>query len=521
MRYHFEQNVLDTERRELRRGEMALPVAPQVFDLLEYLIRNRERVVSKDDLIAAIWDGRIVSDAALTTRMNVARTAIGDSGEEQRLIKTLPRRGFRFIGNVLEQEGNAGSSGLGERPPLELPDRPSIAILPFANFSPDPSQDYFADGVVEDITTALSRFSELFVIARNSSLQYKGRAVDVRQVGRELGVRYVLEGSIRKAGPRLRITVQLIDAVTTAHVWAENFDRAIEDMVAIQDELVGAIAAILTAQVRKAEAVRARGRPPANWQSHDHYYLAVEAVAAALATFDVGYVDEARKHVERALALDPLSARAYVLLSKTYAMVWINNLNQDHLGPAALDKAELHARKAVELDPNLPEAHAMLGYVLIWRRKIDPAIAAFERSIALNPNYSDWRFGWALLLAGEPQRAIDALKAYMRLDPFHGPMPWFFVGVGHFMLKDYQEAVVVLTDYVSHAPTPSQYGYACLAAAHAQLDQPDKAQAAVVEAMRMNPDFTISGTARRLAMFKSAEDDAHFFGALRKAGLPE
>ena len=172
LRYLFENCVLDTDRRELRRGVEAVAVPPQVFDLLEYLIRNREHVVSKDDLIEAVWKGRIVSDTALTTRLNAARTAIGDSGEEQRLIKTLPRKGFRFVGQVLEAQAPAGPQ-VAEmpietpRPALPLPDKPSIAILPFTNLSSDPDQDYFADGMVDEITTALSRFKSLFVIARN------------------------------------------------------------------------------------------------------------------------------------------------------------------------------------------------------------------------------------------------------------------------------------------------------------------------------------------------------------------
>jgi DNA-binding winged helix-turn-helix (wHTH) protein len=191
LRYLFEEYAFDTDRRELHRGANVVSIAPQVFDLLDYLIRNRERVVSKDDLINAIWDGRIVSDAALTTRLNVARTVIGDSGEEQRLIKTLPRKGFRFVGPVREAQGPAGAA-LADNPveppklALTLPDKPSIAILPFTNLSSDPEQEYFADGMVEDIITALSRFKSLFVIARNSSFTYRGRAVDVKQVGREL-----------------------------------------------------------------------------------------------------------------------------------------------------------------------------------------------------------------------------------------------------------------------------------------------------------------------------------------------
>ena len=214
MRYFFEDYSFDTDRRELLRGSDAVSVAPQVFELLDYLIRNRERVVSKDDLINAVWKGRIVSEAALTTRLNVARASIGDSGGGQRLIRTLPRKGFRFVGAVRVAPGPADRRAVEAasqipRPGLPLPDKPSIAVLPFQNISGDPKQEYFADGIVEDITTGLSRSRLLFVIGRNSSFTYKGRAVDLKEVGRELGVRYVLEGSVRRTNKRIRITAQL------------------------------------------------------------------------------------------------------------------------------------------------------------------------------------------------------------------------------------------------------------------------------------------------------------------------
>ena len=235
MRYLFEEHVFHTDRRELHRGSELVPVAPQVFDLIDYLIRNRERVVSKDELIEAIWNGRSVSDAALTTRLNAARTAIGDSGEEQRLIKTLPRKGFRFVGAVREVNQPAGAAVADnqvelQKADLALPVERSIAVLPFENMSGDPEQEYFADGMVEEITTALSLFKWLFVIARNSSFVFKGRAVDVKEVGRTLGVRYVLEGSVRKASGRVRIAGQLIDAVTGSHIWANSYERDLNDI---------------------------------------------------------------------------------------------------------------------------------------------------------------------------------------------------------------------------------------------------------------------------------------------------
>jgi TolB-like protein len=244
----FDNYALDTDRRELRHGTVAVPVEPQVFDLLAYLIENRGRVVSKDALVAAIWAGRIVSESALTTRINAARCAIGDSGAEQRLIKTLTRKGVRFVGDVRE-EAKPATLAVGARataaqqsdPELLSADKPSIAVLPFVNLSGDVHHDYFSDGITEDIITDLSRFSELLIIARNSSFQYKNRAVDVRQVGRELGVRYVLEGSVRRSGDRIRITAQLIDAMTGAHRWAERYDRELHDVFAVQDEVARAV----------------------------------------------------------------------------------------------------------------------------------------------------------------------------------------------------------------------------------------------------------------------------------------
>ena len=290
MLYLFEDFVLDTDKRELRRGADAVSVAPQVFDVLDYLIRSRDRVVGKDDLVTAIWEGRIISDAALTTCLKAVRSAIGDSGEGQRLIKTLPRKGFRFVGRVREEHGRTldGETPVAPpRPALALPDKPSIAVLAFDNMSGDSGQDYFSDGITEDIITGLSRFSELFVIARNSSFQYKGKSPDIRQVGRELGVRYVLEGSIRRAGDRVRVSAQLIDAVTGAHRWAERYDRELKDVFAVQDEVSRAIVAILVAQVNKAEAERTLLKPPATWQAYDFFMRASDiynAVRSSLRT---------------------------------------------------------------------------------------------------------------------------------------------------------------------------------------------------------------------------------------------
>ena len=426
MLFSFENYTLDTDRRELRHGAVAVPVEPQVFDLLAYLIKNRERVASKDDLVAAIWGGRIVSESTLTTRINAARCAIGDNGAEQRLVKTLPRKGVRFVGAVREEAepttattaGAENAAAQKAKPETSLPDKPSIALLPFANLSGDPQQDYFSDGITEDIITELSRFSELLVIARNSSFQYKGKAVDIRQVGQELGARYVLEGSVRRSGDRVRITAQLIDVITGAHRWAERYDRELHDVFAVQDEVARAIVAILAAHVKRAEIERVLLKPPAAWAAYEYYLRGSEAYFLHRTRRTKASLYDARHLLEQSLAIDPDYARACAMLSQTHLYAYFEPFDSDYLSPIALARALDLAQTAVARDTHLPLAHAQLGWVLVWNRQHDDAIVAFERAFALNRNFIDNRFAFVLTFAGEPARAIEVVKANARLDPF-------------------------------------------------------------------------------------------------------
>jgi TolB-like protein len=251
----FADHALDTVRRELRRGSEPVAVEPQVLDLLIYLVENRDRVVSKDDLIASVWGGRIVSDTTLTSRIYAARKAIEDSGQDQKLIRTIARKGLRFVGTVRTQADATESAmvsgplpddvGAPVPPDPPLSDRPAIAVLPFLNMSGDREQECFSDGISEDIITALSKLRWFFVIARNSSFIYKGKAVHMKQVSEELGVGYVVEGSVRKIGERVRITAQLNCVTTGSHIWAERYDRDLADVFAVQDEITEAIVAAI------------------------------------------------------------------------------------------------------------------------------------------------------------------------------------------------------------------------------------------------------------------------------------
>jgi adenylate cyclase len=525
LRFQFEEHVLDTDRRELRRGTELVPLAPRVFDLLDHLIRNRERVVSKDDLIGAVWDGRIVSDSALTTRINAARRAIGDSGEKQRPIKTLPHKGVRFVGEVREvhqvpRTAAADIQAGKPTPALSLPDRPSIAVLPLDNTSGDREQDYFSDGITEDIITELSRFSELLVIAHNSSLQYKGKAVDVRQVGRELGVHYVLQGSIRRGGDRVRIAVQLIDALTGIHRWAERYERQLDDVFAVQDEVARTIVAILAAHVNRAEIERTLNKPPETWQAYDYYLRAAGAHASFFSSYKAAELYEVRRLLEQSIAIDPSYARAYARLALTHTTAWLNSLDDDYQNPTALDRAYQLARKAVQYGPNLPQARAQLGHILVRRGEHEAALAEFERAMTLNPNFTDWRFGEALVFAGDPTRAVEALERHMRLDPFYAPLAPGFLGFAHYTLKQYSQALPWLRECASRSPN-LRAGHNWLAATYAQLGDIEKARAEAAEALRIEPRWTIEGAGTRLNTFKRMEDAEHFFDGLRKAGLPE
>jgi adenylate cyclase len=521
LRFKFEDFVLDTERRELRRAETLVAVTPQVFDLLDYLLRNRERVVSKDELISKIWNGRVISDSALTTRINAVRSAIADNGKVQRLVKTLPRKGFRFVGAVDEEQEDcmlpAGDHSNTRQ--LILPDKPSIAVLPFIELH-EADESHISDGFTEDIITELSRFSELFVIARNSSFRYKGKGLDARLIGRELGVRYLLEGSIRRQDQRVRITAQLVDTTTFTHRWAERYDRNIGDIFAVQDELARAIATVLVAHVNRAEAERTLLKPPASWQAYDYYTRGADILASYWSTVKATDLHESRRLLNESLSLDPAFARSYSSLSTTYVIAWRNRLDRDYLSPAALDRAHELANRAVQLNPNLPHAHASLGAILAWKRQHDAAVAEFEKAIALNPNFTDWRIAIALVYAGQASRAVEILTNHMRLDPFYVPLAPHWMGLANYTLRKYSLALTYLQQCALRAPN---YGavHLWLAATYARLGRIGDAKAEAAIVLKLDPDFTIDGTARSTIAFKREDEGEHCFEAFRKAGLPE
>jgi len=517
LRYLFEEYAFDTDRRELHRGADVVSIAPQVFDLLDYLIRNRERVVSKDELINAIWNGRSVSDAALTTRLNVARGAIGDSGEEQRLIKTLQRKGFRFIGPVREAQGAASAAVADNpveppKPTLTLPDKPSIAILPFTNLSSDPEQDYFADGIVDEITIALSRFKSLFVIARNSSFTYKGKVVDIKQVGRELGVRYALEGSVRKAAGKVRIIGQLIDATTGAQLWADRFEGDLSDVFALQDRMTESVVSAIAPKIFQTETDLAARRPN-NLSAYD---LCLRALSH-FRSWTRGGTIEALQFVSRALEIDPRYGFAATIAGSCHLL----NVAQGWAADPNAETAEgmQYLRLALSIDGNDPEALSLLGRnTAFFSGDFDTAREMVDRAVAFNPNAAmAWsQRGWTYQIAGQPEEAIRSFERAIRISPFD---PWrfstfagmsaTFIGLGRF-----DEAVIAAKKAVRSNPRFSG-AYRSLASSLAHLNREAEAREAAARLLELEPSFHISE-------WTAGRWQTHMFiDGLRKAGLPE
>jgi adenylate cyclase len=515
--YSFADCTLNTDRREVHRNGDLVVVTPQTFDLLEYLIINRERVVSKDDMIAAIWNGRIVSDSALTTRINGARSAIGDSGEVQQLIKTLPRKGFRFVGQVQEAREAAGSnhSELAPEGALALPDKPSIAVLPFENMSGDPEQEYFADGMVEEIITALSRFKWLFVIARNSSFVFKGKAVDVKEVGRRLGVRYILEGAVRKASGKVRITGQLIDAVTGAHIWADRFERDLTDVFALQDDLTVAVVSAIQPKLLQTEIAISTRRRPESLTAYDYYLRALPQFY--LATREG--LAEAIRLAHRALELDP----GFGFVAALAGIGHVRNVLWGYSTDPQSDRKEAVRLLRLALSTNDNDPHTLASAAVISAYMIgdsESEIELADRAVALNPNsYVAWSGrGHVYRIAGLPEEAVRSFERAIRMSPVDPGLHTRFGGMAmaFIELRRFDEAIVAGKKALRQNPSFS-VAHRCLAAAFAHLGRDADARKAAARVFEFDPAFTISAWIAR-----GGQSNAKLqIEGLRKAGLPE
>jgi TolB-like protein len=522
--FRFDDFVLDTDRRELRRGDDLVAAEPQVFDLLEFLIRARDRVVSRDDLLAAVWQGRIVSEATISSRVNSARTAIGDNGDEQRLIRTLPRKGVRFVGAVSEAVESPPEQAVeamleNVKPRLADPDGPSIAVLSFTNMSGDPEQDYFADGMAEDITTALSRCSGLFVIARNSAFTYKGSAVDIRRVGRELGVGYVLEGSVRRVGQRLRISGQLIDATSGVHLWADRFDGELSDVFEFQDRITESVVAAIEPTLKRAEIERHKSYQGNQLDAYDlllrayalEYEFTAESMAAALDCLD------------RALMVDPAYAPAMAAAAYCHAQRHFQGwVPQDDTHRA---KGLSLAWRAVALAPNDAQVLWMAAFA-VWNLALQGREAAselFSRSLMINPNSAMAMAlgGWIETMRGNRGAGREMIDRARRLSP-RDPRGWFMAGamaISAIIDENYPEAIT----WAEKALVQNRrfaVALRVLAVALVKAGQHDRAKQIVRDMLIIEPELTISGFLTRIPVPLEAMART-YAEALRAAGLPE
>jgi TolB-like protein/Flp pilus assembly protein TadD len=521
VQFSFDNHTLDTVRRELLRGGAPIAVQPQVFDLLVYLLQNRKRVVSKEALTALVWRGRIVSDSTLTSRINSARTAIGDNGSDQRLIRTIPKKGFRFVGIVDEHPGGVEpadplppQTDEKGRPVLPLPDRPAIAVLAFNNMSGEREQDYFSEGISEDIITGLSKLRWFFVISRNSSFIYKGKAVHLKQVAAELGVRYVVEGSVRKEGDRVRITAQLNDATTGGHIWAEHYDRDVTDVFAVQDEITDAVVAAIEPKIYAAENFRARRKPP---NSLDAWDLVMRALSHFWRVTPQDNV-VAQAFLEKAITIDRNYGHAHSVLATS-------QMFGAHLGWAniatAVPIAERAALAAIQADSEDPWAHNALGSVYFSTRRLSDSLAQFELALRLNPNFplALGYYGLALTYCGLWQEASDAAQQALRLSP-RDPFSAIYYGVAayaQFVGKNYETAINLSREAIRQR-RDFVGAYRVLTVAASMAGQTEIAAAALLELRRAQPNISLAWLASQLPWTRDS-DREHYLEAFRRAGL--
>jgi TolB-like protein len=483
--------------------------------LLRALIDRAGAPVSKDALIEAAWPGLAVEDSNLTVQIAALRRALGEVPGGEGWIATLPRRGYRFVGPaVTESEALVPATPTGNaatRPApttaLALPDKPSVAVLPFDNLSGDPEQEYFVDGMVEEIITALSRIHWLFVIARNSSFTYKGRTVDIKQVGRELGVLYVLEGSVRKAGNRVRITAQLLDATTAAHLWADRFDGTLEDIFQLQDDVASSVAGIIEPTLEAAEHRRSTQRPTDDLTAYDLY---LRARALTLSGEREG-TTRALDLLRQALKRDVHYGMALALAAHCHLQLDLNGWSNDQQRNRQ-DGVDL-ARRALRAAGDNPYVLGYVAHVFAYfEPDIGPAITLIDRALDVNPSFAyGWNLsGWLRSWAGHSDLAIEHFEKSLRLNPLRS---WstFGIAVAHFFARRLDKAAAMLLLSLQEHPNWAPC-LRFLASCYAHLGRLGEAQEVVKRLGAITPVLIPSAEHWRLR-----EDREYFLHGLRLA----
>jgi TolB-like protein/cytochrome c-type biogenesis protein CcmH/NrfG len=503
-RITFGPFCLDFERRELSRMGAVVPLGHRAIELLCALAAAKGALVTKDELLRLVWPGLTVEENNLQVQISAVRKALHAGEDAQDYVLTVPGRGYRFIGAPVSAEASQIA-----------PDKPSIVVLPFDNLSGDPDQQYFSDGIADDIAADLSKLSGLVVIARNSALAYRGRTIRVQEVSRELEVRYVLQGSIRKVGNRVRIVIQLIDGHTGAQQWAERYDRELTDIFAVQDEVAAQIVSALAVTLTQGERLRLRRKETDNLEAYDNYLrgrqLVFQRSAKAIA--------EARPLLERAIALDPQFAQAYTMLACTHILDHANGWH-DASGKS-LERANELAHTAVARDGDDPEAHWALGWALLLARQHERAMAEVRTALRCDPNFAlaHSLLGQVLYYSGRAAEALRPLATAFRLDPNNEQDPHLhYLAQAYVCMGRYEDAAAVLKRRIVRKPD-TDMSRVLLASCYGHLGRADEARSLWQEALAINPAYSLEHR-RRVLPYKDRADFDHVVDGLHKAGLP-
>jgi adenylate cyclase len=523
MKYSLADLLIDTGRQLVSRAASPIPLPKLSYDLLLALVRAAPNLLSQDELMRLVWPGIIVSPETVSQRVKLLRDALEDDPRVPRYVAGLRGRGYHIVPAVAQVPDPplptppspipAKTEMLPPRPNESKigPERVTICVLPFANMSGDPEQAYFSDGIAEDVITELSRWRLLAVRSRSASFRYRGAVVDMKQVGRELNVRFIVEGSLRRIGDRIRISVQLIDNETGSHIWAEKFDRESAQLFAVQDQVVQTIVSTLVGRVQVSDVVRARRKPSASLAAYECVLK-----GNALAWADPDGLAEARRLFEKAIEIDPGYGHAHALLASIYCLEW-----QDDPGDseAALQKALALAKRAVELDESESSCFSRLGWAHLLRHSYDLALQYTQRALEMNPN-NQWivgDMGITLLYLGQVEEALIWFRRAREIDPyFNEPWYWRYVGLAYTILHRYQEALAAFDYLTTHPYRVSAYMAGC----YARLEVTNRAQGSSAECLALKPEFSI-GHFMAKQPFKNPDDAASLAETLRMAGLPD
>ena len=484
-------------------------VHPKLMEVLVCLAQKPGQVVRREELLDQVWGHRHGSDKALTRCISELRQALADGSGSERLIETIPKRGYRLLAPVRLLD----SARDVEQDP-ETAGKPSIAVLPFRNLSGDPEQEYFSDGITEDIITDLSRISGLFVIARNSTFSFKNRQATTEVVSDELGARYILEGSVRRAGNRIRVTAQLSDAATGAQIWAERYDRDLRDVFVVQDDLTRQIVSVLAVTLTSEQKTRVKRHVTHNLEAYE--YLLRGRELAWLHKRETG--TEARRLLARAIWLDPTCAAAYSWLAFAHSIEYVNQWSDDP--QESLRVADELAQKAVKLDETDAQAHFVLGESHLWvRRAHDAAMIEAERAIELEPNYSHAHLllGHALHYAGRSRESLAHYETAMLLDPCYPDLYLHFLAQSYYALGRYEDAIEALQARLARN-AETDISHVLLAACYGRLRMVEEAAASWDSALAINPNYSLENK-RQVLPYRDPADFEAFAAGLRQAGL--